>query len=598
MKKNTLIEIIFIGLCTFQLIFFFLPKEIIYPLFLLVISLLLIYLAQYQSIKIPKTFSLIYLLLLLTMIISASYSSSYSFAESMEIIKFVGLYLLITVGYNLFPEKVSLSRVVGFLIIAGLFWALAGIVEYTGRDRTILNLGLFEPFHWPTLATSFFLLILPINLAYYLKNNLSLKNKFFFFFTLSFLLIALFMSTTEIHLIVIGFLLVFLTAIRLKPQKEKLERIVYLGLLLSVSLPNLLPSFGEQKINSEVALFQEKVFFQDTNDAFRFSVNSIQKNFWWGIGPGTFALSYQVNLKQPWTWGDYAPNELIQTFVETGVFSFIVESILVLYILILCLRKIRMSFEKKDLITLSFATSILLFILQNSNNFSFRIFPIQIILFIILPVVLIQTSYFILNKKVLGIILLPILGISFFLFNDGLKLRSAIRSFSKSDDHNAEKVFYDLTNRPKYLLNPNSFYWLSTSFLVDNQPEEAISSLKTAHLLEPYNQELNYQIAKTLYLNKQINEAKAILLDSTKNNPFVSPKYYLALANIFIEENNKEMSEQILKEAGKAYPVNSPKYQKGRIILNQTEFFSSLRQIYFSLYKLTGNLDYLTAYYQ
>lgn len=603
MKKNIVVQILLAFAIFLQLIFYHLPEEMKFPLFLLSILLIIIFWIQRKPLLIPKQFTIFFSLYLLANFYSSFYSL-YKFQAFLEITKFVGLFFLVILGVNIFRNKKIFLNTLFVLLTIASFWALCGILEFASRVNTQKNLSLFEPFHWPSLASSFFLLIFPYTLVLFLKEKSRGVKKMFLFASLFLVTTAWILSQSYlIILFLVTPVILFLFFFSLKQYekkeiiKNKAKEIILLVFLIGVTLPNLLPSFGGRYIPKEIALFQEKIFFQDKNDVWRFSAESIKEHFWQGIGLGNFGLAYRQNIIKPWAWSDFSSNELLQTFVETGFFGFIAQLALFLYLFIICFRRMKSSLNDKSLLFFSISLSIISFLVINFNDFSFRIFPILIVFFILVATQFNSEKTIKIKTKSASLLILPIIFIAIWAFSDSMLLRMSQKSLTNKTYQKSEIILNWLSQRPTVFLNPKVLIWQSALELEKGQPQKALEHLKTAKALDPYNQEINYQMAALTYRQGKIEEAKQILEEKLKENPFLPPKYYLSLAKINFETNNNPLALQWLRKASYSFPVaNKESFSTNRLsILQNNSYLSSLWDTYSYLYDLTRNKNYLLS---
>lgn len=602
MKKNTLIQILFAIAISFQLIFYHLPEEIRFPLFLLSILLITILWLQKNSLLIPKTFAILYFFYLLANFYSGFYSPD-KFQATLQIIKLINIFCLVILGVNIFQNKKAFLNTSFILPLIGSFWALCGILEFTGRVKPEKVLSLFEPFHWPTLSASFFLLIFPLALILFLNEKKGGVKKIILFASLFFITVAWILSRSylTIFLLITFALLVFFFYVTTKQPggnriiKYKSREILLFLLLIGVVIPNLLPSFGGRQIPKEIALFQDKIFFQDKNDVWRFSTQSIKDHFWQGIGPGNFGLVYRQNIIKPWTWSDFASNELLHAFVETGLLGFTAQLLIFLYLGFVCFKQIGSSLISKNLPVFAISLSTILFLFINLNNFSFQIFPITITFFTLVASLLTQEKKVTLKPKFASFLILPLIFFAFWIFSDSNLLRIGQKSIVKKNYPKSEKILNWLSRRPTLFLNPRVFVWFSAWHLDNHQPQKAIEYLKKAKIINPYNQEIDYQIAAIIYRQERIGDAKKILEEKLESNPFLPPKYYSSLAKLNLEMDDEPTALLWLKKASNLFPIlpTTSSSQVKLSILENNKYLASLWEIYFYLYGLTHDTTYL-----
>lgn len=603
MKKDTLVRIFFISAVCVQLLFFHLPEEIRYPLFLLSVLLILILWSRDHPILFPKQFTILYSLGILVTVISAL-SNFNKFQATLEITKTVSLFFFTLLAINLFQKKKWFSIFFAVTLVS-CFWAIAGILDYTFRSKGNF-VPLFIPFYWPSLASSFYLLIFPYTLTIFLVQKIAKWQRLILFISLFLIVTAWFLSLSHLDILLLttfGLTIIFIYSSVGKPlavnlSGNSLKWLLLLILLLLVTLPNFFPSFGEGKLLDQVAIFQEKIFFFDRADVLRFSKESIRDHFWWGIGPGNFGSVYRLNQSRPWTWSDFASNEFLQTFVETGFMGLFIFILLFLYLMILCFKKILFYRKNYDLFSLSLSFSVFFFLFSNLNDFSWRIFPLLIVFFLLVSFLIAKEKVFKVNTKISFLLTSPFLLLSFIVLTDALLLRLGQNKFTTGKINQSEGIFRALVKRPIFLLNPKSFYWLTATQLDKGDREGATTLLNKTSILEPNNLEILYQIAKGKYAEGNKEEAKNLLVSILDKYPYSSPKYYLALGKIYIELKKEKEAISTLLKAEKVFPPENKRNLKGKEILEAIEYSPTLRQIYYLLYQLTGQKKYLIYYFE
>lgn len=567
MAKEKIIKLITITAVTFPLIFYQLTEEITAPLIMAVVSMILFIWPQKKFFFIPLPISLIFFLLIFISFFSSLFSP-HRYQSFLETIKLVSSFFLFLLAANLGKDNKFQKSLLLTIIAVASIWALTGIAEVTSRVRAEKILGLFVPFSWPESAASLFLLTLPATLSLYAEEKSDGIKKVIFFGALYFLTAAWLLSRSlVIPFFALSLILLFTLRSFSLFSPDLKRRLMLLTALLIITLFNFFPSFGSRHIPMQIADYQEKIFFAEKNDIWRFSVNSIKKNFWTGIGPGMFGIVYRQNLVKPWTWSDFAENELLQAFVEMGIFGFTAELFLFVTILFILLKTCRQAFRKKDIWKLAIALPPLAFLILSMFNFSFRIFSLQVLFFLLVSFVFTGDSHPIaLGKRSLAFLSLPLIFSSLLIFRDGVMMEKGRKAFIAGDYDRSRGVLLDLTRRPVFLRNPMAYYWLSAIELERKNPLKAINYLEETKKLIPLNQEANFQIAKILYIQRHPDQAIKILEDSISRNPFLHPQYYLLLAVIYKDQGREELSQKQLRAIEKYFPTDNPNYEKGEYI--------------------------------
>ena len=145
------------------------------------------------------------------------------------------------------------------------------------------------------------------------------------------------------------------------------------------------------------------------------------------------------------------------------------------------------------------------------------------------------------------------------------------------------------------MLDPKIFYWLSAAELELGNNQGAIERLEKAQKLEPFNPEIDYQIAAILYRRQDLDKAKNILEKKIAENGFLPPKYFLSLAEISLERENQQEAFHWLDRGSKLFPFN-PDLAMSAVktnILQHNGYLFSLRGIYFHLYQISQEPYYL-----
>lgn len=589
---------IFLSALGFEWLFFHLAPEINYPLLIFLFSLILIlWFLRKRVLLIPKTFTFIYLIWLGAYIHSARYAPI-KYPVTIEVIKALVVFLLVILGNNFFQLKKGSRKIFLLLIFVSAFWAFSGIVEYTSR-RQIDGKSLWEPFHWPSLAASFFLLIFPLNLSLFLVQKKKL-TQIILFISLFFIITAWILSHHYLLILgTAGFLITvahFLSQGKISLSKQ-LKPLLLICFLLITILPNLSVSFGPNLVPRPIALFQNKIFFQNKTNLFQYAWKIFRQNPWWGIGPGNFGQAYLHQQTQPWDWSEFLSNELFQTLAEMGIVGFIAQLALFYYLAKLALKKIFLFKKQKELIGFSIAFSTFTFLIINFNDFSYRIFPIQLAFFLLVSFLLSQTSQFKITSKLFYFPTIFLLISSFFLLFDGYLLRIGQVSLQKKNYQRSEQILNRLSQRPEFLLNPRSLFWLSAVALEKNEPSQAINHLLQAKKINPFNDETDYQIAAILHRQGKIEEAKLILEQKIKEDRFFPPKYYLNLAKINLEQGKQKEALRLLQKTTQYFTL-PPKYQENPntlIVLNHNKMLPGIHQAYLLLYEVTNNQNYLLS---
>ena len=603
-KKEFFLSIVLTFIITFEMLFYHLAMEIRIPLMLVILLLITILYTLQKPLLIPKTFTILFIFLILSYFFSSLFSGN-KFLATIEIIKLICYFLLVILVISILREdkKIFFRQFVSVSFVTA-FLALIGILEVTGRVTSQKNLPLIEPFHWPTLSASFFLLATPVTLVLFLREKRSFIKMILFIFIV---LMSLAWILTKSYLIV--FLVTMLTISfdylycqiknkNFRQLKINARNIALLTLLLFVTLPNLFSSFGQRPISKETTLYLNRFFFQDKADIIGFSLQSIKSHFLTGIGPGNFAQFYKTHLTKSWTWSDFAGSEPLQVFVETGFLGFTAYLFLIIYIVIVTIKRLITSIKTEHMLETSISLTVILFLFLSSYNSSLRIFPIGIVFYFLLGYLLSSQESIKIKHKFILIPISILLMLSTVVLEDGVLLNLGQRFFVKEKYQLSQTIFHWLTERPKFLLNPKALVWNAALEMEKGRTDQALKYLNLVKQDSYSNLEIDYQIAQLHYNRGEVAKAEKILEENILSHPYSSPKYYLALAKIEAEKNKLALNLYWLKRASLIYPISFPKDSLSLTlyILDNLNYLSSLQNIYYYLYTNTHNKYYLEQF--
>lgn len=553
----------------------------------------------------PKKFTAVFLFFIFTQLFSAIRSPS-PFLASLEIIKWGSIYATVITGISILRhDKKAFSILLLLILTIGSFFSLIGLLEYTSRHLSLKLLDLIEPFHWSTVSAGFFLLIAPIAFVYFLtKGKQEGKILSFIVFVLSSLAWILTRRYLLLYLL-IGVSIIYVyfrdqTKIDTqKSIKTALRNLALAILTIIVFLPNFSASYGTNILPQEIAAVTNQSILQDKKDIWLFGQKMLKEHFFFGIGAGTFGEVYRQHQAKPWTWSNFAGSEPLQILVETGIVGFLAYSCLFIYLSSLFLKKIRFSLTSSNLLDFSLALSAFSFLLLNLTDFSFRVYPILLILFF-------YVSHF-LSRKVtseenvcprwLPFIAVLLLFLALGFFADSNLLHLGKKFFVQRKYAQAEKTLNFLTIRPVFMLNPKILTWLSAIAVEKSNNRLALNYLGKALEVSPHNQEIEYQMAYLYYKEGEKTRSQEVLEKSLKSNPFASSKFYLTLAKLFDEEKNLPLRLEWLKRASFSYPIEE-KNNFSFAVLTTLDYYNDLtplKEIYLLLYRYTDEQTYLDS---
>jgi tetratricopeptide (TPR) repeat protein len=506
---------------------------------------------------------------------------------------------------NILKSERNFLKIIFFiLMLLGAFWGLSGILEYSSRIRQLKFLLLSEPFHWNSLAASFFLLVYPFVFTSFIEEEKWRAKKILLFICLFLIIEAWLLTRFSIFwlffLTLGGVIISFLNRKLKSPLflKQKLGEFFVLILLLGATLPNINASFGSKIPPMQISNFQEKFIFREKKDIWRFSTEVIPRNFWWGIGAGNFEAVYRLKVIKPWTWTGFSLNEPLQTFIEQGLGSFLTQCLLFFYLFTLTFKKNLKAIKQKNLIKWEISTSVIAFLIINLFSLpAIRIFPLTIIFLIEISLFLLEERMTKIKFSYINAIMLFSLFLSLFFFLDSFLLWTGQKYFAKGKNRESEKTLNWLTKRPAYFLNPRSLIWLSACKLEKGEDRQAIILLEKAQILEPFNQDIPYEIASLFYQQGELNKALEILEREITKNPFHHPKYYYSLGMIYLEKQNNTLALHYFREGERNFPLSSQLTTPFALVFLENQKYSLyLREIYLQLYQLTQNKDWLLKF--
>lgn len=579
----------------FEIVFYHLSEEIRISLFLCIVLLLTLLFVNKKSFFIPKKFTLLFLLYLSANIIS-SITAGFNFLLLLEVGKLLSIYLLVILATNIFrADKKTLPFIFFPLVFVAAIFALMGILEFSGRISPQKVLPLIVPFYWPTISASFFLLITPLTLSYFLLvKNYILKK--ILFACLFFLITAWILSQSyQLFMIAIltfssGFYLWLIKKRKDAKVQDVIRNIAIFILLIIVILPNLFTSFGGNRIPKEIASNQDQFFFFDRADVIRFSFESIKKYIFSGIGPGNFGPVYSTQQTQPWTWSNYAGSEPLQTLVETGILGLVSLCLLYFYLYFLFIKKF-ISVHKADFFTIIISLSALFLLTINLFDIPIRIFPIALIFYLFTAFLLQKEEKLIISTKKSAFLMLPIFFLAFVVFSDALFLNLSQRYLLNKRYQESSYFLNYLSKRPKIILNPKVLIWRSALFLDEDLSDKALEELQKFASFYPDNLDVDYQIAAIIYKKGDKDRAVQILEREISKNPYSGPKYYLTLSKIALENEDHSRANFWLKKGISIYPIDTKTKNSYVLlsILDAINYLSPVQELYLTLFESTDD---------
>lgn len=599
--QNFIIKCAFIVTISFQLFFHDLPDEIKIPFFTCVICLTLLLYLKSSKFHLPVKFFFIFTLYIIFVFIS-NLLSGFSFFSLIELIKSIGLLFFVLLSINLFKkDKSFITTTAYWILVWTAFWSLAGIVEFSGRTSHQKDIALVEPFHFPSISSSFFLLTLPLALKSFLSHTRNHIRKILSFIYLTLIIIAVTLTGKYLVLfflnLAIGVAVYYQMVAKTCQQfinKRLLLNLLLLLILLIFTLPNLYYSFGTVAIPKDILLKQDQYYFYDFKDSLRFISTTFMKNPLSGIGTGNYGKLYRLNLAKPWIWSDYANSEIFQSLVENGILGLSAFLLLYLYFTSVSLKTLSESWQDKLFFHFQISLALLSLLFLILINPSFRIFPVLMVFFLIFSMLLANEHIFMVNKKIIYFSVCVVLFLSLLILSDNVILQMGKKNVVAGRYKRAKEILTFLTKRPDSFINPKVYYWLATLNLALEEKDIAIENLQRASILEPYNLELIYQKTYINFTLGNISEAKETLYQLTEKYLYLPPKYYTTLAQIALDENDQSRAISWYRKMAFFYPVSliSKPSHYSNSLLDAIDFLSPLQSTYLSLYELLQDKYY------
>lgn len=584
----------------FSVIFFDAPPELTIPLtvFLFVVAILLQFIRE-KSFKFPVKFSIVFLILFLSQL-ATLFKNGATFNSTIEILKLVDFYLVFIYLFNF--NRIDQNNFFFVISSIGGFLAFWGITDYAGRIHSSFPKYLNEPFHLPLLSAIFFLLTGPLTFFLFLKNNQNnIKNIFLFIFSV-FIFLAWYLSNQYLFLLFATYILVLVAFVIQKTNKtdykEKIAQIFIFALTISVLLPNIGSVFGPNKINPTSANFQAKIIFSNKKEVLKFANESIRNNLLFGIGIENFENRYYSWQKNYWENSSFAGNEILQTLIENGLIGLSGKIIFLLYLLIASLKTIL----KNNSNLIPIVISLIIFIVLSFSNIFLSIFPVAITFFVLISVLIRDQDHnIIIKNNIVYFFLLPILIFPLLLVFDTINLRKSQKYLANNNFPDAGYLLSSLEKRPEFLLNPRIILTKAGLLLGQKNFDESARYLGKVKNLDPKSKdEIDYQIASVQSKNGLTFISDSIIKNKIEEERYIPLKYYLTYARwLSLKNENKEAVSFLNNFLPKIAPdkklIENPYILE---ILEQTDDYYSLKQIYVLLFQLTNDKKYIQEFYR
>lgn len=569
MKRELVFNFFYLAVLFFILICYHLSLELLLSFLSLGLLLLISLWFQKKQLVIPKTFSIVYLIFASFVTISNLFNG-FNYSSFWEIVKLIDLYLVFVFNYNLLKNsKPYYDYILLFLVIISFFFAFDGILEFTGRAKELKWIGLIEPFRWPNLAASFYLFIFALVFFEIPQQKISKIANYFLFGLKYFILCAWLLTKSYLWGIPIFIGIAFLR--NRKFIKESFKEWIFLSLLVLTTFSNFYFSFGPINFSDANSLFQNGLAFINQQDVLNFAFSNLNYYPWWGVGSNNFAYYYNEFVSQPWTWATYASSELIQTIIENGIFAFTAELCLFGY-LIFCF------FKKRGGKYYYLSLSLLLFVIIGQFNISFKILPLLVIFFGLLPTLIPDKATDITLNKYFQIPTLIFSFLFIFLFFGVINLEKSQLLIARREFAKAINLLENLSNYPILSLNSQIYYDLGLLKFRVKDTTGAINTLNKAYSLEKYDTEILFLFANIQLEEGNLEQAKTIIKNIINKRKYSPPKYYLLYLQILEKENQNDKINETVLLVNKLYPSKEELFNK-EYLLEVNDYLPALREL-------------------
>jgi len=523
--------------------------------YLLIISPFLLTLFYKENyFKVPKTFGILSILFILFTIISTTKSIDMSNSIN-KIFIYPSLFFITAYVLNIKMdwEKI-IVRLINFFstFFVGLSYLL--LIFPKLKIPFVSSIAgynlLYSPKNLHNNLGDFLLIVIIVNFYYLITKKTNKINWVIVAFCLPLFILSFSRSA---FLVLIIILILSLILYRRQIKKSIIHKIFvaifHLLLFIFFSVVNRFQFLWS--ISNFLKL--NKDTFGERGSYFISAIRSIIDFPHWGIGLGNFSFaSFRYNDTLFW-WTRTAHNIFLEVFTETGIWAG------------MCFLIILLSPFKKPIKNI-FTFLYIVLLLNFQTYYTYQIYGILILFFILLGLLIEEKSSFKINKKTLIIIaMVPVLYIQLLVISNTLiyrgnyRLANVFNPFNKElypliindisiNSDFVENVYYRKLYEKVAYADFYALHYLSSKSIKDLEPAQALYRLERSFLWNPFYGDINLELKKIYPLmvkvrgkkvaNKYINDYKNRLYKMEKNSEYVPKNGILNSLNQFLSENN------------------------------------------------------------
>ncbi len=556
-----------------------------------------------KDIQISRLATYIFYLFLFFSIITTIFSID-PYTSFISLLSYIALFVIFIISFDLFKDIKLTKWFLAWILFISLIFSIYAISHYiTGYD-TRLTGTLLDP----DTAAGFLLIIIPISLYFFF---ISKKNLLIFINVIlsSIFIVSFYFTLSRGAYIAFIIEIMFLTIVLVRYYKIYFKRLFSL-ILLSFIFILLISYISPNSQISRVSLNRvtssvtsgSSLSVVDRLDVYKRSLYIVEQHALFGTGLGTFGDIFAKYQDIPWVYFTYTHNQYLQIFVEEGIIGGLIFLSFFVYILYLGIKNIynnrllqyKSKFPSK-LIYVFLFVGIVGSMAHVVVDYDWESKAIFLLLFILIGIFIhIRRD----DIKALGeklsllmfIVLLFSIIISIDIFYSNTLFNNGVKAYNNFDIKQASSYFKSSLQYNPY--NYDTYIWQSSTNLLLQKDNLAISELLNSQKLSPYNPEIPYKIGQLYIQEGKHNEATKYLIKAYNFNKYSDPKYVLLLAENYSYLKDTKKSIQLYKEAiNKYFPLNNTYYDyQGFYKLNGVD--TSLSYIYLNLYVLTKNKSY------
>lgn len=543
---------------------------------------------------------------LLVVFLLATFNAKVSFWSLLAFLRWVSVLSIFYLIIGLIETEKQAEKVVIAIIMAATLSALLGLYEFVLSGNPIEIRRLYGALHTHVWTAGYFLLVLPLALLKFLyEKNGKLKVIWGLLFALFLLVLVLtYARGAWVSLIPVVFGLGLILRKAVWKNKASLGFILGLVLLvvLSISSADLLLGraqslfffYNPEKAASVQGNIPYDTAFSHRTSNYKNALRIVKDYPLLGVGLSNFGWIYHRYQDIPWVYSRYAHSSFLDILSETGILGFL-AFLVFLGVCFLSIKKNILSMITKpneNVLALGLFGGVSASILHNFIESDWHV-SVILMLFMIelaLLVVLLRTKASVillrqfrsLEKIILSTGILISLLMAFALRMSVYNFQAYLRASAEGDfDSARDYVRHSVTWSPIY---PFAYEALGSLSLRQNELGAALGYFKKAEALNPIYPENSFNVGYVqaqLELNRESEESFKKVL---KKGPYTTPRYYNALAQFYILNNQEEKAKQIYEEAVRHFPYTpvftSYAYMYNLMKKHILESYLSLANIY------------------